>query len=438
MVSTPSLSPSPFDGLIRKLAQLGQKAATELSQKLAKLPQKTAEVLISRINKRIDNLENNVEEYYQIALQQCREIIKGPKIQIVIPSHLIKHNSQNPWIKGKAIFYKPFSSTKLEVDCIVTCGHWYKLGEVKEKTINIIDHLDKLLPPKTNTFGKEGPIGLVTFQNGMMNDFENVENNDFLKMNHLISQQFPEKPLCIGLYNPTTGYIWEDMYRFQNESNYNKLAVYSLCQMVKTLADLLPQINPTLRWAHFAHSEAGLIANAAFEICEQFRDTREYLQKHLITVTYGAVKPIPKEYVFHAINTYSKNDIALFFGKHYINKKLDELTDIPESGYESTKMYRGKTYHIKIVNSLTEKSSLVYIPERLSYQEKLQLSFFEHLGHQELSMPYSSELAVHKITDVVYQIKDHGFAEASYQQAFEYDVGILRRDYKIYKHAASQ
>ena len=437
MVNIPSISPNSLDGLIKKLAQMGQKAANELSQKLAKMPQEAAKAMLGRFNQRMDALELNVEELYQVMLQQCKEVLKGPKIQIEIPTHMIKHNSQKAWIKGKAIFYQPCSLAKLEVDCVVACGHWHKLGEVKEKTINIMDHLDKLLPPKTNTFGQEAPIGLVTFQNGMMNDFENNENNDFLQTSDLITQQFPEKPLCIGLYNPTTGNILKDMHRFINEPKLNKLAVYSLCQMVKTIADLLPQINPQMRWAHFAHSEAGIIANAVFELCDQFwlRNTREYLQKHLITATYGAVKPIPKEFVLHAMNTYSLNDIALFLGKYYIDKKLNELNNIGENGYESKKVCQGKTYHIKVINSSTEKTSLMYIPERLSFEEKLQLSFFEHLGHQELALPYSYDLTCHQINDLAYQIKDHGFAKSSYQQALKVDIDFLRDRYKIYNHA---
>ena len=89
-------------------------------------------------------------------------------------------------------------------------------------------------------------------------------------------------------------------------------------------------------------------------------------------------------------------------------------------------------------SSIVQPSSLVYILQRLSLQDKFQLSFWKHLGHQELSMPYSSEFVVHKITNGAYQIKDHGFAEASYQQAFKKDVGILRDRYKICKQVASQ
>ncbi|MBA2369626.1 MAG: hypothetical protein H0V82_11465 [Candidatus Protochlamydia sp.] len=442
MVNIPSISSNSADGLIKKLAQMGQQAAKELSNKLAKIPQDIAKTMIGRFNQRMETLEYNVEEMYQIALQQCKEIMKGPKIRIEIPSHLInfaKHSSQLEWIKGKAIFYRPCSTTKLEVDCVVACGHWHKLGEIKEKMLNIIDHLDKLLPSKTNTFGQKGPIGLITFQNGMMNKFEDEvgseddseKKSDFSKMSALISQQFPEKPLCIGLYNPTTGNILKDMYRFQNEASLNKLAVYSLCQMVKSFADLIPTINPNLLWTHFAHSEGGLIANAVLELCEQWwlENTRKYLENHLITVTYGAVKPIAKEYVLDAINTYSKNDIALFFGKHYIDKKLNEIS---VDNYESIKFYQGKTYRINVMDSTTKNEPVIHIPERLSFEERLQLSFWEHLGHQELALPHSYDLISHHINDLAYQIVDHGFAKSSYQKYFGQDVAYLRKTYKIY------
>ena len=77
---------------------------------------------------------------------------------------------------------------------------------------------------------------------------------------------------------------------------------------------------------HIAHSEEGSIANTVFSAFEQhfpgLSELRRFFQNHLIAATYGAVKPIPNEYVLEAMNTYSENDVVLWLSEKYLDKPI--------------------------------------------------------------------------------------------------------------------
>ena len=277
---------------------------------------------------------------------------------------------------------------------------------------------------------REEQIGLVTFQNGMAN-----KPDEFLKSAKSVFDQFKEAPLCIGLYNPTFIQPFPtpvDMIRFPNERTLNKSAVFSLCQTFKTFAHLLPKMNPNLLWVHFAHSEGGLIANAALEACEEcfFRDTHRYLKENFIGVTYGAVKPIADEYAKSALNTYSKNDIALFFGKDYIDSDIEEMV---KKGEPIKKFYKGKTYTIKLIDCKTAfkpcVSMPVSMPERLSPKEFLALSFFERVAYRDEidAAPWTTKVCIDFVNDFFHRVKDHGFTEASYTEQLNKDANELKR-----------
>ena len=173
---------------------------------------------------------------------------------------------------------------------------------------------------------------------------------EFKTMGQQIVNQFPEGPLCIGLHNPTTRIIVLDMFRFADEGSLNERAVDSLCQLFKTLAHRLPTKNPKMKWAHFAHSEGGLIGNAALTLCSEswLTDTRRFLKNNVMTFTYGAVKPIPNEPVLNAINTYSTKDIALNLATCYLDK---DPSAIMEEEYTCTKNVGGKSYTVTLVKS---------------------------------------------------------------------------------------
>lgn len=417
------------------LANKVQKTVAPLARELFHEAFKQARI---EINQRLGNVNQQIENAYQQAYNECLAIIKGPPIKIEVESQKLNSvkNSQPVLIQGKAKFSRPGIPYPMEVDCFVACGHWHKLGELKEKKINILDHLDKLLPP-TQSRRPKGPIGLVTFQNGIMNDFE----NNFRKMAQSIINQFPEGPLCIGLHNPTSHNLVADLARFEYETESNSRAVYSLCQLIKTFADLLPKINPQMVWTHFAHSEGGLIANAVLELCQQawLRETQKYIKEHLITATYGPVKPIPQEYALESKNTYSNKDIALFFGRQYLDKELDKIEN---QSYESSKSYQGKTYKVTIINSLTSAEPFLNIkfeqPQILTLEQRLKMSWVEWMAHHHEIEDRSlignaiNTAIVDKINATAFSITDHGFGEATYQAALLDDIKSFKKDYKVY------
>ena len=291
----------PFNLLLKKLYQAASQAA---GRKLQAVAEGVVETVLVKLSKRRQDLNRGVDELYQQAVRLCKEVINGPPICIEVESRDIRNRRAGELIKAKARFSRPLNYALVEVDCYLSCGHWEKLGDLKADKINLMDHLEKLLPPFNSS-----SVGLVTFQNGIMNSFA----GEFKTMGQQIVNQFPEGPLCIGLHNPTTRIIVLDMFRFADEGSLNERAVYSLCQLFKTLADRLPTKNPKMKWAHFAHSEGGLIGNAALTLCSEswLTDTRRFLKNNVMTFTYGAVKPIPNEPVLKAINTYSTKDIAL-------------------------------------------------------------------------------------------------------------------------------
>lgn len=442
MKSTTPIFPSQLNNLLHKVAKASQAYAKELAKRLAKQPIDALETLIQKQAQKINHVNASIEESYQSVVALCKQGIKGPPIRFDIPSKKIKQaqfqtaitkNRCSEIIEGKAVFTESQGSFKLEVDCVVASSNWHKLGEIPSGTINIMDHLDKLLPVEKCKMSRAERIGLVTFQNGMANKLD-----DFIESAESVFEHFKEVPLCIGLYNPTIIQSLPspiDMLRFSNERALNKCAVFSLCKMMKTLADLLPQINPNLFWTHFAHSEAGLIANAALEVCYEeylFRTTSDYLKDHLITATYGAVKPIPDDYTKHSINTYSKYDIALFFGKDYIDAEIEEMI---KSSEPIKKEHKGKTYSIKVVDSKVEPIETIKMPikmpETLSMKQSLDLSFFEYVAYREEinAAPWGTQVCVNLVNDFAHRIKDHSFAEATYKEELLRNANFFKKKF---------
>ncbi|MBA2367790.1 MAG: hypothetical protein H0V82_02055 [Candidatus Protochlamydia sp.] len=435
--------PKPLNDLLQKVSRSSQIYAQELAKKLARFSQETIEILIKQQTQKVDQINQNIEDSYQSVLDLCKQALRGPHIKLELPMIDVRlAQSKTAFyapttaelIKGKAVVRESHGTDLYQVECVVASKNWHKLGDIKGNTINLMDHLEKLLPVEKIKMNREEKIGVVTFQNGMANSWDN-----FMDSAQLTFNQFTEAPLCIGLYNSTTFQSYPcpiDMHRFGREKVFNYSTVASLGQMMKTLADVLPRINPNLFWVHIAHSEGGLIANAALEVCEGmlFGETRDYLKKNLITSTYGAVKPIADEYTKFAINTYSINDVALIFGKDYIDLDLKEMMKSPEP---VKKRYKGKTYSIKVINSKLERFEMlkmpVEMPIKLSLAEFSELTFFEYLGYRENidNAPWTTKACVDLINDFFYRVKDHGFTEASYTEAFKKDVEDFKDKYKV-------
>lgn len=252
----------------------------------------------------------------------------------------------------------------------VASGHLSRLPSESKTDINILEYLHKLIPH----FGDQ--IGLITFQNGVQNSFD-----DFLDMGKSIISHFntlgasktedisnyAERPLCIGLYN-RSGDLFCDVRRVNDHLRDHE--TFTVCRtrlMLTTIADLLETISPSLRWFHIIHSEAGAITYRAIkEMADKHRNS---LKKRLIIGAYGPAHPIPKNFALKVWNVYSDKD-----------------TTTGRLG----KPYTGDTkYEIEVLKS---------------------------------KMPGNPILPP----------GDHGFKEATYQAALEKHIDEIRGEYGIY------
>ena len=143
----------------------------------------------------------------------CGQIMNAPKIKIQVFNHQIKSAMPGMPISGTVLFTPPCGFPIIRTSCFLACGHWHNLNEVRDETINIVDHLDKLLPEcqGTPTIGPKGPIGLITFQNGMINDVE-----DFKKISGAVVGKFSEAPPLYRLtqsYNRVSSYRYVEIFR---------------------------------------------------------------------------------------------------------------------------------------------------------------------------------------------------------------------------------
>ena len=120
-------------------------------------------------------ISDHVEDFSLVkALYGQDAILKHLKsdLRIVLETkEVVKHyKGKSEFIEGKAILIndpKQFNG-KLEIKCRVAGGHLYKLKPVlKGDTVNILDHLDLLLPKFQNC------VGLFTYQNGIQNSVIN-------------------------------------------------------------------------------------------------------------------------------------------------------------------------------------------------------------------------------------------------------------------------
>lgn len=187
----------------------------------------------------------------------------------------------------------------------VSCGHWNKIRllpiERASGYFDLLNHLSDLVPSK----GKE--ICLFTYENGVNNSFE-----QFVSMGKSIVKNMREKPLGIGLYNASQSFV-SDFKRALSELFDNELST-SICltyHVFTKLATTLTEINPQLLWAHFAHSEGGLITETALTMLQTHIISR-YFKTQLLVATYGPAFPTPKSYARMVINTYSSRDAVTY------------------------------------------------------------------------------------------------------------------------------
>lgn len=340
----------------------------------------------------------NIQDRHTLNTNRTKtERIQGKKLSIDIP--VWKMTDSYELIKCEGSISGGVNGTPTKIQCFVACANWGELVRLGG-TVNIVDHLDKLLPREGNG------IGLVTFQNGINNsleDFEKLGNSVLKNLNG------DEKPLCIGLYNATDGGLFSDLARLK--TRLDGVCTDNICNAHKffsTLADKLPVINDELLWAHFAHSEGGLIAKTVLEFLAS-SEYCDFFKTRFVLATYGAVLPTPKTHALAAINNYSTEDTATL--PSIVKPYLEEI------GEEAR-----KEYEIVILESEFTKEAKEEAKNFKGY------SYFKQVGSQEYSK------SQHPFPLLEYcSGGDHAFQNDTYQKALTKDMDKFRERYEFFK-----
>ncbi|MCE5316757.1 MAG: hypothetical protein LLG04_05260 [Parachlamydia sp.] len=278
------------------------------------------------------------------AMQTHLERYEDTQLSIPLPPKIPLKSGE----LAKGNFSKQYRSPIL-VDCFVASEHWMKL-DVKstQSKVNLFDYLPQLIGQNSDC------IGLITFQNGIANSYE-----DFRKMGASIISHLPQVILCIGLYNPSQGVV-QDAINLGNELELpnDTQIVGETRQMFINIIDHFLRLKIKARWIHIAHSKAGFIANLAIRGIQDKRgqspsDSRiKFMKEQLIVSTFGAVMPIARKFVREAYNVYSEADKAAGgFGKAYIKDKDYDIVfvksrekEIVKNQFEGDHAFIAETY----------------------------------------------------------------------------------------------
>ncbi len=246
--------------------------------------------------------------------------------------------------------------------CLVSSKHAREYVGKKSGRSNFLEYLRDIIPNQ----GRK--IGLVTFQNGIMNTPE-----DFELMGKLILGHFPENPLCIGLYNKKLGLL-KHLKRvpFHIKNDMTKVVGRTYI-FFKSLIKLIHSINPNLIWIHVMHSEGGAIGSRALGAMSG--SEIHFFRRSLITIAYGPLLPIPREYALRTFNSYSSKDRTTgLFGLYFENQPDYDIvfksvkTPIWKNALETTGMtgtvianlppgdhdFRGKTYQALLEDNVKD------------------------------------------------------------------------------------
>lgn len=263
------------------------------------------------------------------------------------------------------------------VKCLLAHNDWYKLkptgSEMMQGKIKLLDHLTELIPLHSRT------VDFCTFQNGINNS-----SIDFSMMGESILKKMPDKPLCIGIYNPTKGLLHDAEGVLSKLSGHLSDSICITMQCFLTIIEKISKISKNLGWIHIAHSEGGIIAETILTLLES-QNKLDKFRNHLLVSTYGSVLPIPKIYAKAAINTYSRKDGAT------LPRVQEYLASLGE---------RVMDYEIEI------------IPESPN-----NLYLLVGLGLGGLAARWTYERA----------LGDHGFQNPAYQSALETNIIKLRK-----------
>ena len=171
------------------------------------------------------------------------------------------------------------------------------------------------------------------------------------------------------------------------------------------------------------------------------------MKRHLITLVYGGVAPIPDGVSYEQINTYSDKDIALHLNKKYLDKfpnwnkaiqdenlrkiaqQIDDTTGLREESIEEkfAKFSRGEYSLYQAMHSQGVKrgNAEKYFNELQTGRDSAYITKYPHISKKN----------GHTLTIVKSLVKnpsliagDHGFTEETYQRALDDNFNFFRRD----------
>ena len=384
-------------------------------------PQNLKEWTIEDLERRLSMIDSS---------RVCRELVSActssfhqdTQVRIHLPTEpIMQYRFPYELIQGTAsLQLGSHDKLNIEIPCFVACGSWHKLRNINGAKINLIEYFDQLLP-------RGSGIGLFTCMNGIQNNLDDFED----MCNSITSKLTQEKPLFIGLYNPTNGKGYgfpQDFLRLSNEWVSNVPSIISLRQMFATFGTLLSQIRPRLLWTHIAHSEGGLLANRCLTNPHWglTRHQKQHVRRHLITLLYGAVASVPDKEVLSATNTYSTKDIAFRYAKPYLDK-----FPRPDTTYGDSQIFE----FAEGIHRLTPNNS-GSVDQIAADLKRGRDAVYDQLYIKDY--PHKSTKNDHTVTIVKCISKnlpliegDHGFINETYQNALKENLNALRKRWGI-------
>lgn len=148
-----------------------------------------------------------------------------------------------------------------------------------------------------------------------------------------------------------------------------------------------------------------------------------FIKDHMINLTYGGVAPVP-DVVKFAINTYSKDDVTMFFANKYLDKKPKPSENIDKAMDDLAKDIKSQSLKNEkldcIQGQLRAGINQIYISEYPYESNKNGYS----LRIIESMVPKSQQPLIEK---------DHAFLGDTYQEALARDLDLIRDNFKIYE-----
>ncbi len=187
----------------------------------------------------------------------------------------------------------------VETDWVGLYSSWFKLKfseeELKIGKIDILNHVGEMTPSSGSS------ISMILVQNGIQNSLE-----DFKKMNLSVMNKIPEGTFCMGLYNPSEGFV-KDIFRTYKEKMHVETPIISRTrQWIAACVESLQKHNPEAMILCIPHSEAGVIFKRSME--KMSANLQDTLKKALLIEAVAPAEPIPKKFGLEVYNTYSEYD----------------------------------------------------------------------------------------------------------------------------------